>query len=365
MIKKSLLILFFYVLFFQTTLANNYIEKSIDWYKFRLIKYDTKSKDYIFKIWVNLDYSATSLRELMETNNWVSAINWVFFCPDSYRECGWKNFTKNERYLEWKKIWPELKTWDRVVFAIDKNNHSFLYQTDKINKQDENKIYYWYANFPLLLEKWISKFQDYVDLWLIDNKMKAKMQRNFICNDKTNRYIYNWYVSEIELDKLPELLIKFWCYDALNLDAWYSSAMIYNAKSIIWPSRDIMDWVIIERKGLDTSKIRENWVKIQKFVENKIVNNALDEKYIYLDNLITALWNIKTDIYNKNSHDIFENWNKIWYEINVKDINKLQTVYMANYLRILFYESKQMYEEQERQRVEKENNIKNKEWLLF
>ena len=371
--KIFLFLLFFiYTLFIEISFANNYIETIVEWYKFRIIKYDTKSPDYIFKIWVNPNYSATNLRELMEANNWISAINWVFFCPASYKECGWQNFTKNERYVEWIKIWTEPNTENRVVFAIDKNKKSFLYQTDKINSLDENKIHYWFSNFPLLLQNWESKINDYVKLWLVDNKMTAKIQRNFICNDKTNRYIYTWYVSAIELTKLPEILIKLWCSDALNLDAGGSSAFIYNSRYIIWPGRNIMDWVIIERKWLDTKEIINKWLKIKDLLEKRISKKSYNEKLEFLDSLIIWLNKIRIDIYNKNSKNIYNDWKKIWYEINLKDINKLKNIYLINYLNSLLNEMKKDYSEverkkieEERQKIEEKNNHKNRQDLLF
>ena len=62
----------------------------------------------------------------MEKNNWVSAINWVFFCPADYRECGGKNFTKNERFVEWLQYSQNYDTWDRVVFAWDKQTKNVI-----------------------------------------------------------------------------------------------------------------------------------------------------------------------------------------------------------------------------------------------
>ncbi|MDD2871407.1 MAG: phosphodiester glycosidase family protein [Candidatus Gracilibacteria bacterium] len=365
MIKKGVLFLFVFSIFVQITFANNYIEKTVDGYKFKYIKYDTKSSDYIFKIGANPDYSATNLRELMEANNGISAINGVFFCPASYKECGGKNFTKNERYVEGEKIGNEVSTGDRVVFALDEKKHSFLFQTDKINKLDEDKIYYGFANFPLLLQDGKSKFQEYVDLGLIDGKMKAKMQRNFICNDKTNRFIYTGYVSEISLENLPDVLLSLGCENALNLDAGGSSAFIYNSRYIIGPGRDVMDGVIIERKGLDTAKIIERTKVIQAFIEKKISNKKHEDKLVFLDELIKGLSNIRKKIYEKNSHDIYEKGVKVGYEINVKDINKLQTTYLINYLTKLLYESKERFTVEEKQRIEAENSIKNKEGLLF
>lgn len=360
MFKKGVIIIWLFLLLTSNVLANNYIEKVIDWYRFRVVKYDTESKDYIFKIWVNPDYWATSLRELMEKNNWVSAINGVFFCPSSYKECGWKNFTNNERYSEWFKIWTSISTQDRVVFAVDKENNPFLYQTNKINPDKEEDIYYWFSNFPLLLQDWISKYQDYVDLGLIDYKMKSKIQRNFICSDITWRYIYTWYVWDIALENLPDLLLKFGCNNALNLDAWHSSAMIYNSRYIVWPGRDILDWVIIERKWLDTKKIIDNSSIMINAISKKISKISYQEKIDYIDNLMSSLTQLRTSIYEKNSIDLYDldSWTKIWYEINIKSLKNIEIVYMVNYLNKLFSELKSGI-------VEENNTQEDKNNLLF
>lgn len=365
MIKKFIIFLFLYLIYFQVTNANNYIEIKIDWYKFKIIKYDTKSYDYIFKIWANQNYNASNLMDLMQENNGISAINWVFFCPETYSECWWKNFTKNERYIKWKNLWTEISTWDRVVFAIDEDNYPFLYQTEKINKNDEDKIYYWFSNFPLLLHNWENKFQEYEDLGLIDKKMKDKISRNFVCSDKSKRYIISWFVSDIELEKLPDLLLKIWCYDAINLDAWWSSSLIYNSRYVIWPWRNILDWIIIEKKWLDTSLIIENWKKIQKYIQDKIKNETYEDKIIFLNNLIEWLKKIRIKIYNQYSNDIYIKWEKIWYEIDVTNINKLKTVYIANYLTYLIIELKIKYIKDEVDRVQEERKNNNSKDLLF
>jgi len=357
MIKKGIISILFFLLFTSTTLANNYVEKIVDWYKFRVVKYDTQSKDYIFKIWVNPDFWATNLRELMEANNWVSAINGVFFCPESYKECGGKNFTNNERYVTWFKIWTSTSTQDRVVFAVDDENKPFLYQTNKINPDREADIYYGFSNFPLLLQDGVSKYQDYVDLWLVDYKMKSKIQRNFICSDSTWRYIYTWFVWDISLEKLPDLLLKFGCNNALNLDAWHSSAMIYNSRYIVWPGRNILDWVIIERKDLDTKKIIESATTIKWLIEKKLSKKTHSERMEFLNKFLSTLSKIRTTIYEKNSFDLFDNesWKKIGYEINVKNVKNLETVYLVNYLTKILNELKDKYIEENWDKVDKES----------
>jgi len=333
MIKKILIFISFFFII-QVSFANNYVNLNLDWYNLKYIKYDTKSKDFIFKIASNPDYEASSLRNLMEKNNWISAINGVFFCPSDYKACWWKDYTSHEKYIKWEKIWYDSSTWDRVVFAIDKRNKPFLFQTDKINPDEEKNIYYWFANFPLLLLDKVNKFYEYETLWLVDSKMKISLPRNFICSDETNTYIYFGYTSKIKLEDLPNLLLKIWCNNALNLDAGGSSSMIYNSKDIMKASRNILDWVVLERKNLDTRKIRELVSNYLSKFKNKIKDKSQEEAKKHIEYKIKLLSNTKEYIYNKNSVDISDpdTWEIIWYEININDIKTLSKLYFINYL---------------------------------
>ena len=93
--KKIFFIVAFFIMFSASASSNNYLDNVFNWKRIKVFEYDLLWQNYNLKVWVNNDYEATDLRELMEKNNWVSAINWVFFCPADYRECGGKNFTKN------------------------------------------------------------------------------------------------------------------------------------------------------------------------------------------------------------------------------------------------------------------------------
>lgn len=366
--KKIALLICALFLFIWTnnSFANNFIDRTIDWYRFRVLGYDTRSPDFNFKVWVNSDHWATPLRELMEKNNWISAVNWVFFCPADYPECWGLDSTEHERYYQWYRVGPHDNTWDRVVFAVDKQNKPFLYQTWKINTSRESSIYYWLANFPLLLWNWESTYDTYEELWMIDYKMKAKMQRNFICHDETKRYIYSWYISAIELKKLPEILKKFGCYNALNLDAGASSSLIYNGRQILWPGRDILDWVIVERKWLDTAIIRENVEKAVEKFRKKISSNEYKQRILIVDTVTEELEKMRNNIYNKYSFTTFDkDWKKDWYEIFVKDIETLTLLYTINYMNKELYNLKKYLtaEEEERLKLDKKEED-NKSWLF-
>ena len=74
----------------------------------------------------------------MNKYNWVTAVNWIYFCPKDYSECENKDFTINERYINWKKIATYDDTWERVVFALDKDNKPI---TDTIKHTFNGKTY--------------------------------------------------------------------------------------------------------------------------------------------------------------------------------------------------------------------------------
>lgn len=365
--KKVLVLVMILFACIETTFASaTFISKNIKWYTFKVFKYDTKSDEFIFKIWVNLDNKATDLRTLMEKNNGIFAINWAYFCPSDYRECWWTDTTLNERYFKWYKVWPTSSTEHRVVFAVDKDNSPFLFQTWNINAKSEDKIYYWIANFPLLLRSWVNTYKYYEDLGLIDYKMKAKLPRNFICSDFTNRFIYAWYVSNIELEKLPEVLLELGCWHALNLDAGASNAMIYNWKYMIWPGRDILDAVVIERKWLDVIALNSGAIQVIDNFKVKLEEKTYDEKIFALDTISNNLNNYVQGIYNKNSKDTYGvDGLRDGYEISIRNVSKLSIVYLINYLNKLVNDVKREFVRAEEERIKQERDEENRKSGLF
>lgn len=334
--KKIFLIILFSIIFSATVSANTYIENIFNWKKIKVFEYDINDTwNYILKVWVNSDYNATSLRELLEKNNWVSAINWVFFCPKDYRECGWMDFTKNERYAEWQKYFNEFSTWDRVVFAWDKENKPFLFQSWKINPEDEWKINYWLANHPLILKSGEEKISEYEKLGLVDSKMKVKWTRNFICSTEKKDKIYFGFVYDISLPDLANYLKDFWCFDALNLDAWATTSMIYNGRQIVWPGRNLLDWIIIERKWLDTKEVRNLSKIVKEKINIKIKDYSPEEKIKYLEKLQKNISNYRSKTYDKNSFLYYNsNWKQTWYKIVLNNQKTLEDLYLINYVSI-------------------------------
>lgn len=335
---KKIIIWAILLAFPWVTFANTYIEKKVWDYTFKVIQYDLSSEDYEIKV-VKTD-DATNLWNLLEENNAITWVNWVFFCPIDYDWCNTnKSFTDNERYIEWTKYAAFLTTWDRAVFGWTKDKKPFIYQSGKINMDNEDQIYYWLWNYPLLLSEWQNMLEYYWDAWLIDNKMRVKSTRNFICSDLDKKNIYFWLVYNATMDELAWALSDFWCYDALNLDAGLSTTFMYNWRYIVWPQkRDILDAVAIERKWLnvkEVSKVAEKiWEILIKDSKKKARNNK-EKAIMNIDKYINALEDLRKKVYEKYSTDILEQnivWetDKVWYKIEINDLKALKLIYVIN-----------------------------------
>ncbi len=298
----------------------------------KVIQYDLSSKNYELKVWVST--WATNLEDLMLRNNGVTAINWVFFCPSDYAECKWTSFTINERYVKWEKIGVYDDTGERVVYWWTEEKVPMLFQTWKINADKETDIFEGFANFPLLLKEWENMLEHYYDVGLIDQKMRAISTRNFICNDKEKKNIYFWLVYNVNLDDLINTLSSFWCYDALNLDAWKSTAFIYNGRYLTGPQRNILDGLIIERKWIDVKAIDKTAKKLSQTIIDTLSKwRSLEKVLSLLEEVDKRLTTARGIIYKNFSNDIYDDtWKILWYKIQIEDIKMLTKIYTINAL---------------------------------
>ncbi len=328
-----LIILIFGVSIFSAPVfGNTYIERYILGHTVKVIEYDLSSDMYDFAI-VATD-EATDMRSLALDNNSFTGINGVFFCPDDYTACGNKSYTINERYIAWEKIATYKSTWDRVVFGFDTENTPLLFQTDQINAERESEIYQGFANFPLLMRDWDNMVESYHDVWLIDAKMLAEIPRNFICSSADKTHIYFGLVYDISLDRLPVILERLGCSDALNLDAWWSTAFVYNWWYVAWPGRDILDGIVIQRKWLDVNQVEDKAKKLSRKIDDIISSSmSLDKQISILWSLDTRLKQIRKNVYKKYTTETINQWNvNIWYQIELNDLKWLEDIYLINAL---------------------------------
>lgn len=334
--KKVLIIVCLFFPFLAS--ANTFIEKVHNGYKMRVVEYDISSQKYDLKFLKSSNGGEEPLEKILLDNNAISGVNGVFFCPSDYSFCAGKEWTtNNQRYFSGvNHEWYE-PSWDKPMFVLDTEKNSFIYQRNNINDDKESQIYDWLSNWPLLLKDGENQLEGYYDMWAIDAKMKTSSTKNFICNSSDKKKIYFGLVYAIDIDSLATLLKSFWCSDALNLDAWLSTALVYNGKFIVWPQRDVIDGIGVVPK-FDLKPLEEKSQKVVQYLfqrsQKKSKGNIELQKKL-LKNYITQFDALKTKIYDTYSVDIVEQnfvWieEKVGYKVDVTSEKYLKIIYLIN-----------------------------------
>lgn len=259
MLKKILFTILWLLLTTGSTFAyQELILRNIDGKPVRIIKVVLDGDDYL--VTSLAETGGNTLENLTKQVWWITSLNWTFFCPDDYNYCNGKTHSNFERIFLWDgKSYSRYRpdTGIRWIFGLQKDGtplfvqNNFWYMTGlnfPINRDKINDIFFWLWNFPILLAYgqdvvWASETE-------IDNKMKSSANKHFICSTKDQSTIYMWAIWWLTIYQLPAYLKKnFDCYFALNLDAWYSSAMVYKWDVIERsPRRRIMDaFVVLNR----------------------------------------------------------------------------------------------------------------------
>ena len=191
---------------------------------------------------------------------WTSSINWAFFCPKDYSNCD-NTFSYYERVFKWdgasySQFWPDTsirwifwftQDWN-PLFVQNKISDTDAWLISNINSDRIWDLYFWISNFPVLLINW-----DDVTAWAseyIDSKMTWRWNRNFICSTQDWKTIYMWVVWTMNVRNMAKYLKEnFGCYNALFLDAWASSAMVYSWKVLAQGNRNIITdaFVVVDR----------------------------------------------------------------------------------------------------------------------
>lgn len=300
---------FLSILSLQSTSANSLIQTEIYGYNLKIIEYDTASEDFDLKIWISDQW--TSLRNIMDSVGWITGVTGVFTCPKDYSACWGRTSTINERYVDGKKLSTYPSTWERVVLWWNEAYEAFIFQTDAINGDREVEIYEWLANHPLLILDGIPMTQSYWEKWLIDQKMRDRGTRNFICANKDSSKFYFWLVYLIDIDNLAAVLKKLWCHNAINLDAGFSTAMIYNNNYIAGPGREILDWVFIVPKDIDLQKFALQAEKIASKIHNKLKKYRQEKRIQALTPLSPKIEDFLESVNEQFTSDILEQ-NFVW-----------------------------------------------------
>ena len=191
---------------------------------------------------------------------WTSSINWAFFCPKDYSSCD-STFSYYERVFKWdgasysqfrpdtsiRWIFWFTQDWN-PLFVQNKISDTDAWLISNINSDRIGDLYFWISNFPVLLingddvTAWASEY--------IDSKMTWRWNRNFICSTQDWKTIYMWVVWTMSVWNMAKYLKEnFGCYNALFLDAWASSAMVYSGKVLAQGNRNIITdaFVVVDR----------------------------------------------------------------------------------------------------------------------
>ena len=317
--------------------ASAYQEMLIEnrgWHAVRVIKVILDWEHFVISSVANEWWE--TIQSLTKKVGWISSINWAFFCPKDYSNCP-GTVSYYERVFKWdgpsySMFWPD--TSIRWIFGFSRDGNPLFVQNkisdwdiwlvSNINSDRISDLYFWISNFPVLLIEWEDVTAGASQY--IDNKLTWKWNRNFICSTQDWTTIYMWFVGTIWVRDMASYLKKyFWCYNALFLDAWASSAMVYSWKVLSqWSRKLITDaFVVVDR---DTY-LGLWWTPTQEYYPHKpsyemtssdrnIVNNltsVIDEVYkkywksAYKTKLISMVRNLITDktserakaIYNK------------------------------------------------------------------
>jgi hypothetical protein len=290
----------------------NYIEYSID--------------DPIYRLDVQISEKATELSELAKSHNALTGLNGIFFCPEDYSQCGGKNYTINERFIDGEDLSFYEDTGERWVFAWDEFGLPFLFMTGKINPEKRDEIYEGMGNFPILLLNGQDTIPYYAGVWLLDKKMTTTAPRHFICSNKERTSILFWRVSSLPLSLMPKYLSQIWCYNALNLDAWYSSHMIINGAQIVDARRNILDGFFISSPFIQTSSVQADADSILRKINTFSQKYSPNQQIQIRAALKEYLKKIKNTLYE--SIEISNDFSGYRYDFS--DIEQVKKIYRLN-----------------------------------
>lgn len=249
----SILLCWNYVSAYQEILIENR-----GWHAIRVIKVILDWEHFVVSSVADLWWE--TIQSLTKKVWWISSINWAFFCPKDYSNCD-TTFSYYERVFKWdgasySQFWPDTSirgifwfTQDgNPLFVQNKISNTDAWLISNINSERIGDLYFWISNFPVLLINW-----DDVTAWAseyIDSKMTWRWNRNFICSTEDWKTIYMWVVWTMSVRNMAKYLKEnFGCYNALFLDAWASSAMVYSGKVLAqWNRTLITDaFVVVDR----------------------------------------------------------------------------------------------------------------------
>ena len=331
---KKIFLSFIWIIFlwYGYVEANIFTEKKIWNITLQYVVYPVWSD--IYDLHVVKSDSVVSINNLALSQNALTWINGIFFCPSDYTECGGRNFTINERIIDGIDYSFYDDTWDRWIFWWTELWEPLIHQTNTLNTLRRWEIFQWMWNFPIILFEWRNMLEHYHDVWLIDNRMRQSMNRHFICSNASWSEIFFGRSSATSLDSLAPALHATWCYNALNLDAWASSQFLYNGRRLVSWSRNVLDGFVISHSAINVIQIEEEMTLLVDLLRNILARWwDIERSNERRNTIIAALFEARNQIHNRFSVDIYnEQWLYLWYRLEVTNFSELERLYRINKL---------------------------------
>lgn len=252
-----------------------YIDQSIWWHHVKAVR-SYVWIEYELAVWaVDNHEPAKTVKQFMEEEWWIAAINWSFFCPNesAYSRC--------EQWTTDKMRITDYNTYAKRWWDMPENDMTFwyhwsdwLYWFDNWSRYREVNPDWtqWWNNYwihtmtagiqmPSLIENWVvtSHLNDEMNN---DAKQSRAATKQFICGIDTREVMF-WSVSNITFHDLGYYLKdNFGCDYAILLDWWWSSALHAEWEYKRWPWRKVMDaFVLVPRSAGQIAPYNTNFTQ--------------------------------------------------------------------------------------------------------
>ena len=271
-----------------------------------------------------------SVKTLMEEVWWVSAINGAFF--DAYSKNKSSDMIAITNWIKRCVYWDDL--WDTRALFWFQYDWTPLLATNATRSWDNSISNRVNSEFPkiqyglsmhVLIINWNNVSYNNSEM-NNDKKQWWVATKEFICSTEDKSTIYFWKVLNVTFIWLAEYIQKtFNCYDAIQLDAWWSTAIYFEWEKIAWPWRDVMDaFVVIEDNSKYNEELQEaiNWMYENWMTKYNDPTSFMAKDPINREQAAKFFWVLAENIYKKENIE--------WSSCNFLDIEKADPTLQEN-----------------------------------
>ncbi len=271
-----------------------------------------------------------SVKTLMEEVWWVSAINGAFF--DAYSKNKSSDMIAITNWIKRSVYGDDL--WDTRALFWFQYDWTPLLATNATRSWDNSISNRVNSEFPkiqyglsmhVLIINWNNVSYNNSEM-NNDKKQWWVTTKEFICSTEDKSTIYFWKVLNVTFIWLAEYIQKtFNCYDAIQLDAWWSTAIYFEWEKIAWPWRDVMDaFVVIEDDSKYNEELQEaiNWMYENWMTRYNDPTSFMAKNLINREQAAKFFWVLTENIYKKENIE--------WSSCNFLDIEKADPTLQEN-----------------------------------